>query len=102
MAGVAQRDFDTISNMSGDTFLLSDDSDEEITPADQSIVNLSSSLEQQTDPNVSYSAATASQTPRVSYAAVTTPETPRVKENELLAPHAYHNEYFLSNFEREL
>ena len=37
----------------------------------------------------------------VSYTAVVAPETLRVSENELLAPCAYHNEYFLSSVERE-
>ena len=52
-------------------------------------------------PSVSYTAVTASQTPSVSYAAVAAPKTPCVSENELFAPRAYHNEYFLSSFERE-
>ena len=41
MAGVAQQDVETISNMSGDMFLPGDDSDVDITPADQPTVNLS-------------------------------------------------------------
>lgn len=100
MAEVAHRDVETISNMSGDTLLLTDD-DVEITPADQPIVNLSSLLEQQTDPSVSNIATTASRSPHVSYAGAAASGTPRVNENELLAPRAYRNEYFLSSFERE-
>ena len=52
-------------------------------------------------PSVSCTALTAPQTPSVSYAAVAAPETPHVSENKLLAPCAYHNEYFLSSVERE-
>ena len=34
MAGAAQRDLDTISNMSGDTLLLEDVSDSEVPPSE--------------------------------------------------------------------
>lgn len=45
MAGAAQRDLDTISNLSGDTLLLGDVSDSEIPPSESQNVLLSLSLE---------------------------------------------------------
>ena len=43
--GATQRDLDTISNMSGDTFLLGDVSDSEVPPSESQNVLLSQSLE---------------------------------------------------------
>ena len=78
MAGVAQRDVDTISNQSGDTFLLSD-VDTDFPSVEQPAV-LPSSLPVSTVSensngavsNVSYAAITAASTPAAA---------PRVQEN---------------------
>lgn len=50
MAGAAQRNLDTISNMSGDTFLLGDVSDSEVPPSESQNVLLSQSLELPSEP----------------------------------------------------
>ena len=89
MAGVAQRDVETISNQSGDTFLLSDvDTD---FPSVEEPAVLPSALpvsESSNGPvsNVSYAAVTAASTPAAA---------PRVQESR-----PYRNEIFLSSFER--
>ena len=89
MAGVAQRDVETISNQSGDTFLLSDvDTD---FPSVEEPAVLPSALpvsESLNGPvsNVSYAAVTA---------ASTLAAAPRVQESR-----PYRNEIFLSSFER--
>ena len=89
MAGVAQRDVETISNQSGDTFLLSDvDTD---FPSVEEPAVLPSALpvsENSNGPasNVSYAAVTAVSTPAAA---------PRVQESR-----PYRSEIFLSSFER--
>ena len=92
MAGVPQRDVETISNQSGDTFLLSDvDTD---FPSVEQQAALPGSLpvwivsENSNGPvsNVSYATAAAEAAPVTA---------PRVHEST-----PYRNEYFLSGFER--
>ena len=89
MAGVAQRDVETISNQSGDTFLLSDvDTD---FPSVEEPAVLPSALpvsENSSGPvsNASYATVTAASTPAAA---------PRVQESR-----PYRNEIFLSSFER--
>lgn len=80
MAGAAQRDLETISNMSGDTFLLENVSDSEVPPLESQNVLLSQSLEL---PSVELETAerqAASVSGNASYAAVVA-DMPRVNEN---------------------
>lgn len=80
MAGAAQRDLETISNMSGDTFLLENVSDSEV-PLESQNVLLSQSLEL---PSVELETAerqAASVSGNASYAAVVADNMPRVNEN---------------------
>jgi len=86
MAGVAQRNIETISNQSGDTFLLSDvdtDLPSVEQPAALPVPNVSGNSSGPVC-NVSYAAVAAESSPTT---------TPRAHES-------YRNENFLSNFER--
>jgi len=91
MAGVAQRDIETISNQSGYTFLLSD-VDTDFSSLEQAALpgslRVSNVSENSNGPvsNVSYAAVATASSPTT---------TPRVHESR-----PYRNENFLSNFER--
>ena len=101
MAGVARPDVDSISNQSGDTFLLTDVDDDVPSLEEQqasipasenlesNLQNLESNLSACENSNTTYAAAAASA------------ETPRVNEDETLVSRNYRNELFLSSFERE-
>ena len=101
MAGVARPDVDSISNQSGDTFLLTDVEDDVPSLEEQqasipasenlesNLQNLESNLSVCENSNTTYAAAAASA------------ETPRVSEDDLLISRNYRNELFLSSFERE-
>lgn len=96
MAGAAQRDLDTISNMSGDTFLLGDLSDSEVPPSESQNVLLSQSLELPSEPQTAEQQAVSAPGNR-SYAAAAADNTPRVNEN----PRGHRGEQFLTRFEKE-
>ena len=95
MAEVAQRDVETISNQSGDTFLLSD-VDTDFPSVDEQAV-LSGSLPAPTvSENLNEPVSNVSRASYAATAAVNIPATtPRVDE-----PRPYRNEHFLSGFER--
>ena len=96
MAEAAQRDLDTISNMSGDTFLLGDLSDSEVPPSESQNVLLSQSLELPSEPQTAEQQA-VSAPGNISYAAAAADNTPRVSEN----PRGYRGEQYLTRFEKE-
>lgn len=96
MAGAAQRDLDTISNMSGDTFLLGDLSDSEVPPSESQNVLLSQSLELPSEPQTAEQQAVSAPGNR-SYAAAAADNTPRVNENA----RGHRGEQFLTRFEKE-
>ena len=96
MAEAAQRDLDTISNMSGDTFLLGDVSDSEVPPSESQNVLLSQSLELPSESQTAEQQA-VSAPGNSSYAAAVADNAPRVNEN----PRGYRGEQYLTRFEKE-
>ena len=96
MAGAAQRDLDTISNMSGDTFLLGDVSDSEVPPSESQNVLLSESLERPSELQTAEQQA-VSAPGNTSYAAAVADNTPRVNENS----RGYRSEHYLTRFEKD-
>ena len=90
MAGVAQRDVKTISNQSGDTFLLSD------VDTDFPSVSENPDLELSSEPQTAEQQA-VSAPGNISYAAAAADNTPRVNEN----PRGYRGEQYLTRFEKE-
>ena len=101
MAGVARPDVDSISNQSGDTFLLTDvDDDVPSLEEQQASIPVSENLEsnlQNLESNLS-----ACQSSNTTYAAAAaSAEAPRVNEDDTLVSRNYRNELFLSSFERE-
>ena len=97
MAGAAQRDLDTISNMSGDTLLLEDVSDSEVPPLESQNVLLSERVEL---PSVELQTAekqAVSVPGNKTYVAAVPNNTPHVNESS----RSYRSEHYLSRFEKE-
>lgn len=98
MAGVARPDVDSVSNQSGDTFLLTDVDDGFLSSEEQHGLSASKSASKNLEPNLA-SNVSACEHSNTTYATVAAPTSaPRVNEEVL---RNYRNELFLSSFERE-
>lgn len=95
MAGAAQDKLDTISNLSGDTFLLTSGDEADLENFVQSNRTSPATMEVLDAPTTENPATTAENA--ASYAAIA---TPRVEENMPPRSATYRNDLYLSSFER--
>ena len=95
MAGAAQDKLDTISNLSGDTFLLTSGDEADLENFVQSNRTSPATMDVLDAPTTENPATTAENA--ASYAAIA---TPRVEENMPPRSATYRNDLYLSSFER--